>query len=43
MKEAKERFGDWAKRLITKTAKLDNYHEAYSWTHDDIKTVLLIE
>ena len=43
LKEAKEMFGDWAKRLVTKTAKLDNYHEAYSWTRDDIKTVLLIE
>lgn len=42
MAEAKERFGDWLSRLITKRASLDNYQEAYSWTHEDIKTVLEI-
>ena len=42
LKESKDRFGDWALRLITKRATLDNYQEAYTWTHDDIKTVLEI-
>lgn len=43
LKEAKDKFGDWPKRLITKTADLDNYQEAYSWTHEDIKTVLVLQ
>ena len=42
LKESRDRFGDWALRLITKRATLDNYQEAYTWTHDDIKTVLEI-
>lgn len=42
LKEAREKFGDWPKRLITKTATLDKYQEAYSWTHDDVKSVLII-
>ncbi|WP_291998616.1 glucose 1-dehydrogenase [Caldivirga sp.] len=42
MADAKSKFGDWLNRLITKRATLDNYQEAYSWTHDDIKTVLEI-
>lgn len=40
MAEAKERFGDWLSRLITKRASLANFQEAYTWTHDDVKTVL---
>ena len=42
MADAKDRFGDWLSRLITKRATLDNYQEAYSWTHEDVKTVLEI-
>ncbi len=42
LKEAKERYGDWPRRLITKEATLENYAEAYHWTHDDIKTVLVM-
>ncbi|KUO87230.1 MAG: glucose 1-dehydrogenase [Thermoproteus sp.] len=43
LREADERFGGWPRRLITKTASLGNYQEAYSWTHDDVKTVLSME
>ncbi|WP_069808346.1 glucose 1-dehydrogenase [Vulcanisaeta thermophila] len=42
MRQARSQFGDWLSKLITKRVTLDNYQEAYSWTHDDIKTVLEI-
>jgi threonine dehydrogenase-like Zn-dependent dehydrogenase len=42
LKKAKEEFNNWPLKLITKRANLENYQEAYTWTHEDIKTVLEI-
>lgn len=42
LRRAKEEFSNWPAKLITKRASLSNYQEAYTWTHDDIKTVLEI-
>ncbi|BDR93540.1 glucose 1-dehydrogenase [Vulcanisaeta souniana] len=42
LKRAKEELNNWPAKLITKRANLNNYQEAYTWTHDDIKTVLEI-
>jgi len=42
LRRAKEEFNNWPLKLITKRATLENYQEAYTWTHDDIKTVLEI-
>ncbi|MGC8597241.1 MAG: glucose 1-dehydrogenase [Thermocladium sp.] len=42
MVKSKAIHGDWLNKLITKVSTLDNYGEAYTWTHEDIKTVLKI-
>ncbi len=42
LRRAKDEFNNWPAKLITKRANLSNYQEAYTWTHDDIKTVLEI-
>ncbi len=42
MVKSKSEHGNWLGKLITKVSTLDNYGDAYTWTHDDIKTVLKI-
>ncbi len=42
MVKSKSEYGNWIGKLITKVSTLDNYGDAYTWTHDDIKTVLKI-
>ncbi|WP_069807986.1 glucose 1-dehydrogenase [Vulcanisaeta thermophila] len=40
--KAKFEFNGWVRRLITKEVTLDEYEYAYSWGHDDIKSVIQI-
>jgi threonine dehydrogenase-like Zn-dependent dehydrogenase len=40
--KAKLEFGGWVRKLITREVPLDEYEYAYTWGHDDIKSVIQI-